>query len=439
MFKKDVLFVLPSVHRDLPGYAYMSYILTKNYKLKTKILADINHIPLLHVLLYRPKVLVSYQVNTRNSEKIFKLYKNKNIKTVSIRTEGVVNEWSENLFKSHYNYKNIVDLQIYWGKTFQKMIESFDEIDPNKGITCGNPSFDFYKPCYSKFYLQREEFLKLHSEKKIYKKIVVIATSFVGTSKDINNLDTLPEFIDNPTKEEIEICKKLIDRDIQSSSIISNIINEMSIKYQDIFFIIKIHPREIDLQYKQHMKNTHNVMVIKDEMFLWDLINVSDVLLHPGSTLSILYKMMNKQTIWYDLYDESLSENELWDSDILLTNIYDFDKFFENLLLEDKNDNVLSLNPIIFEKWFYKNDWNASERCADEIYKLTKTKGYTNNQFKTGNVNFLKTTTNILLNIVSYRTRIINKLLNYRKNDKYVERKRRLIYALVEKINSLSK
>ena len=260
----------------------------------------------------------------------------------------------------------------------------------------------------------------------------------MGTSKDINNLDTLPEFIDNPTKEEIEICKKLIDRDIQSSSIISNIINEMSIKYQDIFFIIKIHPREIDLQYKQHMKNTHNVMVIKDEMFLWDLINVSDVLLHPGSTLSILYKMMNKQTIWYDLYDESLSENELWDSDILLTNIYAFDKFFENLLLEDKNDNILSLNPIIFEKWFYKNDWNASEICADEIYKLTKTKGYTNNQFKTGNVNFLKTTTNILLNIVSYRTRIINKLLNYRKNDKYVERKRRLIYALIEKINSLS-
>ena len=442
MFKKDVLFIVPTVDRDLPGYAYIAYILETKYRLKTKIMPDINYIPLLHILLYKPNIVVSYQVSTKFTENLFEECKHKNIQTVSIRTEGIVNELNENIFKSHYDYRNIVGLQIYWGKSFQKMIESFDEIDPNKGITCGNPSFDFYKPYYSKYYLQREEFLKLHSNKNYYKKIVVIATNFVSTNKDINNLDTFPEFIDNPTKEEIEVCKKFIDRDIQSSSVIINVINEISIKYQDVFFIIKIHPRENNLNYMQHLKNKHNVMVIKNEMFLWDLINISDVLLHPGSTLSILFKMMNKKTVRYELYDEGMSDNELWDTDKLLTNTHDFDNFFENLLLADKNDNETNLNSAIFEKWFYKNDCNASKRCADEIYKLFETKitikGYTNNQFKKEPVNFYKNMTTLLLNIVAYRTRIINKLLNYRKNSNEVERKRRLIYALIEKINSLS-
>lgn len=438
MFKKDVLFIVPTVDRDLPGYAHIAYILEKKYKLKTKIIPDINYIPLLHILLYKPNIVVSYQVSTRFLEKVFKECKRKNIQTVSIRTEGVVNKYDEKLFRVNYDYKNIVDLQIYWGTAFQKIIESFDEIDSNKGVTCGNPSFDFYKPLYSKLYLQKEDFFEFYTNNKVYTNIATIATSFPASTKDVNNLETFPERMDDPTNDVIKDLKLRIDRAVQSSSIITNIINEISIKYQDIFFIIKIHPRESDLFYSHHLGKRPNVMVIKNEMYLWDLINISDVLVHPGSTLAIPFKMMDKQTVRYDLYNESMSENELWDSDKLLTTTPDFDSFFKNLKSIGKFNNESNFNSILFEKWFYKNDCNASKRCADEIYKLTKTKGYTNNQFKTESVNFLKIMINILLNIVAYRTRLINKLLNYRKNDIYVERKRRLIYALIEKINLLS-
>lgn len=438
MFKKDVLFIVPTVDRDLPGYAFIAYILEKKYKLKTKIIPDINYIPLLHILLYKPNIVVSYQVSTRFAEKVFKECKRKNIQTVSIRTEGLVNKYDEDVFRSNYDYKNIVGLQIYWGIAFQKMIESFDEINSSKGVTCGNPSFDFYKPLYSKLYLQKEKFFELYTNNTVYSNIVTVATSFPASTKDAHNLETFPERMDNPTNDVIKNCEQCIDRAVQSSSTITNIINEISIKYQDIFFIIKIHPRESDLFYSRHLGKLPNVMVIKNEMFVWDLINISDVLVHPGSTLAIPFKMMDKQTVRYDLYNESMSENELWDSDKLLTTTSDFDSFFKNLKSVGISNNESNFNSMIFEKWFYKNDCNASKRCADGIYKLTKTKGYTNNQFKTEGVNFLKTMTNILLNIVVYRTRIINKLLNYRKNDKYVERKRRLIYALIEKINSLS-
>ena len=105
MFKKDVLFIVPTVDRDLLGYAYIAYMLEKKYKLKAKIIPDINYIYLFHILLYAPNMVVSYQANTRHAEKVFKECKTKNI-----QTEGFVSKPDENLFifRSNYDYKNIM-------------------------------------------------------------------------------------------------------------------------------------------------------------------------------------------------------------------------------------------------------------------------------------------------------------------------------------------
>ena len=80
MFKKDVLFIVPTVDRDLLGYAYIAYMLEKKYKLKAKIMPDINYIYLFHILLYAPNMVVSYQANTRHAEKVFKECKTKTFK-----------------------------------------------------------------------------------------------------------------------------------------------------------------------------------------------------------------------------------------------------------------------------------------------------------------------------------------------------------------------
>jgi hypothetical protein len=172
-------------------------------------------------------------------------------------------------------------------------------------------------------------------------------------------------------------------------------------------------------------------MLFKDEIFLWDLINISDVLLHPGSTVSIPFKMMNKLTVLYNFSNENLLDNELWNSDKLLKTKDVFDVFFKNLLSNEKYDRKLNFDLTTFEKWFYKNDCNASKRCADEIYKVIKEN--TNNQIKINKIDFLKAVISLIPHIIYNRKNIINSFFD----DNSVNKKIRKIYKTIKKINSL--
>jgi hypothetical protein len=236
---------------------------------------------------YKPKVL--FLTNSIGDEifiRLTKYAKSIGLKVLTLTTEGNFKEeaieemiWGWNKEKILYEDK--------WGVWSKKALKAVIARYPHlkeKIFISGGVGFDRYK-IYR--FINKEEFTNKYGKQQ-YKKIITYATwSFdrVGTEKW---RELARQVISEHEIGLFEEDKRRVKR------ILNNIIGQN----RDILFIIKVHPDDTRVNSETEGLEAHpNVLLLKNEEPLGDLINISDLWLVYDSTTVIEAWLLGKITM----------------------------------------------------------------------------------------------------------------------------------------------
>jgi len=249
-----------------------------------------------NVFKYRPKSILTFPFTAKGSSPIFYILKFIfKFKLVTLRTEGVMYYDSPRNIKWHLgneNYgKNLIDLEIFWGDKQREVLGKHLLINnkiENKDrlITIGYPRIELTE--------------RISENKNIPKGYLLFATGFHladYTKKTIISAKDIPtdkESFDY-SLDAIEISKKLRSKFIKEI--------DATAALSDSLFYIKIHPIEKKENYIFKNFNS-NIIVIKDEYTISELVRNCDFFFHYGSTTLIDAYLHNKPSFYY-YYKES--------------------------------------------------------------------------------------------------------------------------------------
>ena len=251
---------------------------------------------ILNVLKYRPKSILTFPFTAKDSSPIFYILKFiLKFKLVTLRTEGVMYYNIPKNIKWHLgneNYdKNLIDLEIFWGdkqrETLGKNLIKKNKIEnKDRLITIGYPRIELIETIkenkiISKGYLLFATGFHLAN----YKKKSIFEGKDIPTDKD--SLDHAQHMI--------EISKTLRSKFIKEI--------ENTAAHSDLIFYIKIHPIENKEDYIFKNVNS-NIIVIKDEYQISELVKNCDFFFHYGST-TLIDAYIHKKPSFYYYYKES--------------------------------------------------------------------------------------------------------------------------------------
>lgn len=248
---------------------------------------------------YKPDlILFANTIGGHANLKFLKYLKSKGYNVISLSSEGNFREWQVEQFFWGLNQEKILheDKNLLWSqRCLDMVVKRYPELKPQLGVS-GAVGFDRYKIFP---FIEKEDFL-LKYNKSDYKKILCYACytfDIVRTDDEINDLN------DKIILEQIDIFKNvhmrgLYDMYLDDKQSVNNILGLLIKNNPDILYILKLHPGTID------DKNTEikgldaeNVLVIKDEEEISNIINASDILMTFDSTTVLEAWLLNKPTI----------------------------------------------------------------------------------------------------------------------------------------------
>lgn len=274
---------------------------------------------------------------------VAKYCKENNILVLSHDSEGNFNSeidydfWAYNL-----NHELSCPILFTWNDRIKKFLLNKYKIDEKRIHLSGAPGFDKYK------YLKRinkSELLKKYNLKK-YEHVVGYAGWAFGKLYNSELSD-----ITSNLNMSIESGKKWLEcqRD-QVEACLESVIR----KFPNILFILKKHPREnFESDYRDsrnemnRLINFPNVLYLKDEEDIQDLIQISDLWMAFESTSIMEAWLMNVPTLMINP-DSNFTRTDLYFGSSLVKNVQDILKVFD--LFFNQNDSTFFNQKDVTEK-----------------------------------------------------------------------------------------
>ncbi|HOJ38054.1 MAG TPA: hypothetical protein PLI27_02975 [Ignavibacteriales bacterium] len=244
---------------------------------------------------YRPDVLIlANAVGAPNNFLACKLASLMGIKVVTMISEGDCPDSKDaaQMFFWGWNkdFKLYEDLHLEWSTKNYEIIKKYiKNINFDIIKVSGATGFDKYKILQ---FMTKNDFLTKYKKEKFNKIILIASWGF-----DLYFTDYLEKYKSDIIKRfgSIEIVEKIkSNRDA-----INSIYKELIEKNPDILFILKFHPGTFNFDETEFngLQDYENVVCIHKEENIFDLINVSDLLIAFESTTAMEAWLLNKKSI----------------------------------------------------------------------------------------------------------------------------------------------
>lgn len=338
------------------------------------------------IISVKPDIIVTFPLNAKGLSEYYYNFKFLfDCKIICMTTEGIADfkdEEALGTFVGLDNYNNdLVDYQIYWGQLVaecwggklleQKKLKSKDCIK-----TFGYVKYEDY---FSNQYKVSNYLIDKISR---YKKedIVFFASSFSTADLDADIILKSQDYVDLADEnysdniarilKEVQYCKEYREKILET-------IRKSANKYSDKLFIIKLHPCEYELGKFEGayslLEGIPNIIIIKDEVKVIDIIKSSSLLLHIGSTVvceSYIEGISSVYVTYSKIHNNSGFVPFFYKKFILPSSMEvecnDLEEFFDKYFLNDIKLNLpLETNKILFDYFNIKHNCSKYEPSND--------------------------------------------------------------------------
>ncbi|KPL16471.1 MAG: hypothetical protein AMS26_04480 [Bacteroides sp. SM23_62] len=239
---------------------------------------------------YKPKVLfISSSIGAMQKLNIVKYAKSKDIKVVSLTSEGNFKDDSKSIeqFVWGWNKDKTMheDCTIYWTERTRNLALGKYPFLSDKIKVSGATGFDIYK---IKPPVNKRTFLKKYN--KDYSKVIGVGCWDFNVVYEYDHRFTA--FTKNLTRQQIDRFRK-------DGADFNSILIEVIKAFPDVLFLLKEHPLNVYGGLGSAIQNTDkfdNVLILKDEEAIYDCISVSDFWLTYESTTAVEAWLMDKKT-----------------------------------------------------------------------------------------------------------------------------------------------
>lgn len=256
---------------------------------------------------FKPDAIVFSQMWGKVNENFLVHAKRDGVKVIVLNTEGMGRPQEAKFSYGCLSDWSDVDMMLVWSDDIFDGIQREGTLENGHLVRSGCPRIDFYHPRFSDFVKSRDAFCQ-HFGLDPKKPIVSLATQFPWASAlqqgpDSNLWKKLKrEF------EEIQLTEVYGKQGIEFETLMETVFHnrekvvssflELAESRPDIQFLIKPHPAE-DIGYFQNLitlKKLENLTFVTG-VYIWDLLNATDVHLHRQCTTSVEAWAFQKPTV----------------------------------------------------------------------------------------------------------------------------------------------
>lgn len=418
--------------RDLAGYVYAKVLLEK---LGYRVVLIRNGFEEYYADVLNPMAIVMIHLYDRRKSELIRRLKQRNILIILMPTEGIPTlEGVRKLAAGYFSDFSGVDLHFLWNDQMRKLMQEGGVIEPEKLCVIGVPRFDFYMPPLKSTLLRKEEFTKKYGLQNDFP-IITWATNFTNAGFYQKNMAFLKEDWNNLQVEKVLNPEDIAQKDYISRQIHFEAILKLIKDIKGVNVLFKLHPSEDHNYYYDKVRHIdddlrNRIRIIHQE-YIWDVLNVSDILLERSCTTGVEAWLLGKPTIelklnpdeWYYSKEHASGSNEV-------TNYNELKKRVEFYLNNGEiSQNLLAERKKFIDKWCYKIDGQATKRFVSKIDEtiqrngksIIKTNMLTKNFAKSLLFTSLMETTNFKLhNLKVYGLRA--KVDKLQRHDKFFDR-----------------
>jgi len=368
--------------RDLPGNVYAGILLENMvHKVKyVRIGLEKYYIPS-----FKPDLLLLVHLYDKERQIFAREMSDAGIKIVLAPTEGIPTLDEYRPFAAGISCDlSSVDLHFSWNQTMADLINENPTIERKKIEVIGVNRFDFYHKPLSTLLKSKINFCRENNFDSSLP-IITFATNFTQASFYTKQQDFMEKDAEKLGYKKImdemhggprEIAKK----DYKSREILLNAFIDLVRTKKNVNFILKTHPSEDHQYYKEKIKTALGSdikrVAIITTAYIWDVLNVTDILLKRSCTTGVEAWMLGLPTIEMKLNPEEwyFSEEHASGSDVVNT----YSKL--ELLIDDYlngklvDQSLLDARKKFITKWCFNNDGNATKKMVGLIDVILKEK-----------------------------------------------------------------
>lgn len=310
--KKRLLFLYNNWDREHVIIKIFAKKISKNLDIECYKVGILNGDLIKKIMQVRPNIVITFPVGSYRQIVVYEFIKkmyNSIIMTYTV--EGYLdlqNDEQVNLFCGVFDYSSsLIDYHLFWGNKVKevlgtKLLEQNKVKRQEQLVVIGNPLYE--KKEIAKLYSNNEYVQILKRKKKIYQKLVLIATGFHTGSYELKDIVSVGDIVDTKGKSKQEVLndpmvKKYWDaaekEKVYRKEYISKII-ESAEKYPEVLFIVKYHPQEIMririgqpnwVRYLNVLRGHKNIVIVDQNIPIGALLPSCDFLVHYGSTVDM--------------------------------------------------------------------------------------------------------------------------------------------------------
>jgi len=382
---KKVLIITDHKWRDLAGYVYLKSLLEKNRNIKVRLcrLGEDRF----WVLHEKPDMVIYNHLYEDRKVRFAYWLKKHDVGVVILPTENIpLKHGIEDLFAHRFSDLSPADLYLSWNETVANRIIELGKLPPEKVKVVGIPRFDFYSAPLTgmlpdKTEIQKKYGLEINKDARI----ILYATNFTVAGFD-NNRSFIYKDWNRLKLDRLEGYKQnqidnLIRWDALSRDLTVDSVGRLLADIPDLQIIYKPHPAENHAFYKDRMAGLQlrfpkRIAFVVQE-YIWNLLNVSDVILQRTCTTAIEAWVFGKPTIELHLHpDESYFLEEHTKGSNIAYNYDDIKKHVNYYCTGgDIPDSMKSHRDILLKNWCYKIDGMRTIEAADIIARFLESRG----------------------------------------------------------------
>lgn len=366
--------------RDLPGNVYIGILLEKmGHKVKyVRYGLEKYYIPS-----FKPDLLLLVHLYDKERQVFTREMSDAGIKIVLAPTEGIPTLDKYRPFAAGIGCDlSSVDLHFAWNQTMADLINENLTIEQSKIHVIGVNRFDFYHQPLRSLLKSKIDFCDENNFDPALP-IITFATNFTQASFYTKQQDFMEKDAEKLGYKKImdemhggprEIAKK----DYKSREMLIDAFINLVLSKKNVNFILKTHPSEDHQYYKDKIKvalgaDVNRVAIIATA-YIWDILNVTDILLKRSCTTGIEAWMIGLPTIEMKLNPEEwyFSEEHASGSDVVKT-YSELESLVEDYLNgKPIEQTLLDAREQFITKWCFNNDGNATRKMVSLIGDLLK-------------------------------------------------------------------
>ncbi len=299
-----ILIVTDHKWRDLPGNTFLKMFLEQKYG-HTVVLVRLNE-ERLFVPSFRPDMVIYNNLYTPDVNKYARYLHGKGVKIVILPTEGIAFSDEQTLLFSHkYSGIEFIDSYIAWNDLISGAISHNNVLPSERIVRLGSCRFDFYSKIMGSCRKGRNYFYERYAI-PIENRNILVATNFAN-AEFWPDYSFLQKDLARQRAKGIKAfgnAGKLAKYEFDYREKVFESLRVLCREVRGVNIIIKYHPSERVSVYHKLMSDLKdlnpNVYLVEGE-YIWDVLNVSDVIIQRCSTVAIEAWLMDKHTVELEL------------------------------------------------------------------------------------------------------------------------------------------